>query len=263
MKNSIPCPRCSRTVAANADGQLPPWCTECGADLKADRRPVPPPLQPARPDESVSARPLKSGPIPLRGGDDLVRWDRDPVLFFHACEPAIVSSNCLMYRLYVTASDCLVFRLGRGDFSFGQVVPPPRPTPLLFHRGAIAALAIHRQQEKERRQLEERLKYLDAADEDALRGYAKARWDESFLAGPRDMRSITIDPPSLWYRFGCGVAHEGVLKFWHRTEGEMSMALPTAGDARRAVEGMTRLFGNEVEVNLRWGSGARRAGREE
>jgi hypothetical protein len=248
-------------VARNADGHLPPWCPECGVDLKADRRPIPPPLPPALPDESVSARPLKSGPIPVRGDDSLVPWDRDSVPFFHACEPAIVSSNSLMYRLYVTARECLIFRLGRGDFSFGQAVPPPRPTPLLFHRGAMAALAIHRRLEEERRQLEDRVKHLDAADEDALRGYAKARWDDSFLANPRDMRSISVNPPSLWYRFGCGVAHVGVLKSWHRTEGEMSLALPTAGDVRRAVEGMARLFGDQVEVKLRWGSGARRAGR--
>jgi hypothetical protein len=246
-------------VAANADGGLPPWCAGCGADLKAERQPFPPPLR----DESVSARPLKSGPIPLPGGDDLARWDREPVPFFHACETAVVSSNHQLYRVYVTARDCLLFRLGRGDFRFGQLVPPARPTPLLCHRGAIAALAIHREQEQERRRLEERLKYLDAADEDALRGYAKARWDDSFLAGPRDMRSIALDPPSLWVRFGCGVAHEGVLKFWHRTEGELSLALPTAGDVRRAVEGMTRLFGDRVEVNLRWGAGAKRNGREE
>lgn len=51
----IQCPSCSRTVAHDPNGRMPPWCPTCGSDLKAGAAPRAdvPATEPAAPGSSV------------------------------------------------------------------------------------------------------------------------------------------------------------------------------------------------------------------
>jgi hypothetical protein len=170
--------------------------------------------------------------------------------FFHACIPAFSECNHRLYRVYITASDLLVFALGVGPVSMGEVLPrtrsvlPPRPG---------LANAIAKMREATQLRLADRIRELDSADETALRQSAEAG-DRGFVVAPEDVSWMTLGAPSFWYRWICSVQHEAVLKFAHRTQGRWTLALPSFRDARRALEWLPRLFPDRVQVNLRWGS---------
>jgi hypothetical protein len=175
--------------------------------------------------------------------------------FFHACVPAFSDKNHRLYRIYVTTGDLLVFAIGIGAVSMGAVLPRTRsllqPQPGLVH--AIAAM-----HEAAQLQLARRIAELDVADEATLRGLA-ASGDDAFRVEREDVKWMTLGGPSLWYRWICSVQHEAVWKFAHRTLGRHVFALPSLRDARRAAEWLPRLFGERVQVTLRWGSSGRRS----
>ena len=104
-----------------------------------------------------------------------------------------------------------------------------------------------------KRQLALRIQELDAADESMLRAFAEAE-DRGFVFEPSDCLAMSLAGPSLWYRWLCGVTHEGVWKFRHLGHGNWKLALPSLRDARRAAEHLPRLFGTQVEVSLNWGA---------
>ena len=106
--------------------------------------------------------------------------------------------------------------------------------------------------------LAKRVAELDAADENGLRQYA-ASGDAAFQVTPQDLKWMTLDGPSVWYRWFNSVEHEAVWKFALRSQGRWDFALPSLRDARRAAEWLPRLFHDLVKVNLSWGS-SRRSG---
>ncbi len=218
---------------------MPPWCPHCGAGLQAPAPTAPPPA---------------TSPTPLGRAGYLPNVDAAPTeSIFHACIPGYSDNHHRLYRIYVTSGDLLVFAIGIGAVSMGEVMPRSRstrnPQPGLVE--AIAAMHEAKQLELARRVAE-----LDAADEPTLRQFAEAG-DRGFVAAPGDVNWMTLSAPSLWYRWVCGVQHEAVWKFAHRTKGRWKFALPGLRDARRAAEWLPRLFPGAVEVSVRWGSSGR------
>ena len=106
--------------------------------------------------------------------------------------------------------------------------------------------------------LAKRVAELDAADENNLRQYA-ASGDAAFQVIPQDIKWMTLDGPSTWYRWFNSVEHAAVWKFALRSQGRWDFALPSLRDARRAAEWLPQLFHDLVKVNLSWGS-SRRSG---
>jgi hypothetical protein len=172
--------------------------------------------------------------------------------FFHACIPGFSENSHRLYRIYVTAEDLLVFAIGVGPVSMGEVLPRTRPQNLPRY-GLVGAMAA--MQEAKDLHLAKRISELDAADEATLREYAVSG-DNAFALTPDDLKWMTLGGPSLWYRWFCGVQHEAVWKFAHRIQGRWTLALPSLRDARRACEYLPRLFQDFVHVSLRWGSSA-------
>ncbi len=169
--------------------------------------------------------------------------------FFHACVPGISENNHRLYRVYITASDLLVFAIGSGAVSMGEVLARTRPSQL--PQGAIANAIAMRSEAKEI-DLAKRVAQLDAADENALREYA-ASGDASFQVTPQDLKWMTLDSPSTWYRWFNSVQHEAVWKFALGSQGRWEFALPSLRDARRAAEWLPRLFHDQIKVKLSWG----------
>jgi hypothetical protein len=175
--------------------------------------------------------------------------------FFHACVPAPFSDKShRLYRFYVTPNDLLVFSLGVGAVSEGQVLPRTR-TILPPTMGGMAG-AMAKFEEAKDLHLAKRITELDTASEAMLREFAESG-DRAFVVGPEDLKWVTLSGPSLWYGWICSVQHEAVLKFHHRTQGRFSVALPSLRDARRAAEYLPRLFGDRLKVTLSWGSAGR------
>jgi hypothetical protein len=245
MSFSIPCPSCARDIAPDVGGRFPPWCRACGASYQARPEPPPAPALPPRPAGAIAPEPVPPRPTPT-GASGLA----PP--FFHACEPSLGGSHSL-FRVYVTDCDLLVFKLGEGAVSGGQIVPRSRRR--FFPGGAVAAIREH--QEREQQRLVERIRHLDQADEAALRDEASLD-HHCFVAGPDEVRNVCLDPPSFWYRWLYGTEYEAVLRFHHLRQGKVALALPSVADARRAMEEMPRVFGDRLEVKLAWGP-ARRA----
>jgi hypothetical protein len=241
MDSSVICPHCSKLISADANGRVPPWCRACGADVKPA---VPPPLPPMPPDPAVPSTPaITDRPAPARAAEPSPLTEVASPAFFHAY------ANDDVYRVYVTEFDLLVFRLGPGSVSGGQVVPRTK----MQHRfavGMVAAVAMWR--ESQRIQAGNRMReILEGADEEMLREYAEAG-DGGYVLCPDDLLGeIRIDPPS-WLSRLFGSEAEGVLRFGHRREGNKSLALPTVGDVRRSAEAIQRLFGDAAQINLPW-----------
>jgi hypothetical protein len=170
--------------------------------------------------------------------------------FFHGFVPSVMGSEHMLYRLYPTRSDLLVFAIGAGTVHYGQVIP--RPCRQAIGVGGVAG-AFSTLRENLQRRLLDRIPELDAASEEILRDLATWGKDE-FIAEPDDLRGARIDPRSLWNRALGGSEHLGVLTFSHRKQGKVVLALPSHGDARKAVEGLTGLLGDQVTINLDWGS---------
>jgi hypothetical protein len=163
----------------------------------------------------------------------------------------------LFYRIYATPADLLVFRVGTGGVSEGQLVPRTRARHMMPQVGVAGAVARLRDLEDVR--YARRIEELDAADEMTLRLLA-AGGDGSLLAEPADLTGARVDPPSWYVRHLCGTPHEGLLRFAHRRQGKFTLALPSPGDVRRAAGGLTRLLGDAARVNVYWA--AARASRE-
>jgi hypothetical protein len=156
-----------------------------------------------------------------------------------------MSSEHMLYRLYPTSTDLLVFAIGAGTVNYGQTVP--RAPRRIIGAGVAAGFAMMRETLQKR--LLERIPELDAASEETLRGLAVWGKDE-FIAGPEDLRGARLDPPSFWNRVLGGSAHVGVLTFRHHKQGKVVLALPSHGDARKAAEALTDILGDGAEVHL-------------
>jgi hypothetical protein len=171
----------------------------------------------------------------------------DRLPFFAACKLSLLSKDRADYRLYVTESDLLVLKLDPPRVDQRRVMATVIGGVL---GGAVGgALAGMLLGEEHQGRLNERAALLDLADEISLRQYA----DEgkgSFAVDPRDVSRMRIDRPSAWRRFLSGTAHEGLLRFHHRWEGEVELALLSLTDVRRAIEALPRVFGEIVEINF-------------
>ena len=232
------CGSCSKQVLANPEGRLPPWCPHCGTSLKVSEG--------ARPTPPVAA-----APMPLGRAGFMPTVDAAPTeSFFHACVPAISENHHRLYRVYITATDLLVFAIGRGAVSMGEVLARTRPSQLP-QVGMAAAIAMR--SEAKEIDLAKRVAELDAADENTLRQLALSG-DAAFQITPADVKWMTLDGPSTWYRWFNSVQHEAVWKFALRSNGRWEFALPSLRDARRAAEWLPRLFHDQVKLNLSWGS---------
>jgi hypothetical protein len=175
---------------------------------------------------------------------------RRPPDYFHGFVPSATSSEHMLYRLYPTSTDLLVFAIGEGTVNYGQVVPrSPRST--VGPGGVAAAFGVLR--ESLQRKLLERVPELDAASEETLRGLA-AWGKEEFVASPDDLRWARLDPPSLWNRVLGGSEYVGLLTFHHHKQGKVVLALPSHGDVRKAAEGLTAPLGDRVKIYLDWRS---------
>jgi hypothetical protein len=203
----------------------------------------------AKPTPAVAA-----APTPLGRAGYLPTVDTAPTeSFFHACVPGISENHHRLYRIYITSADLLVFAIGRGAVSMGEVMARTRRErlPQVGIAGAIAA-----REEAKELELAKRVAELDAADEATLREYA-ASGDAAFQVTPQDVKWMSLDSPSLWYRWFNSVEHQAVWKFALRSQGRWDFALPSMRDARRAAEWLPQIFPDQVKVNLSWGSSRR------
>ncbi len=252
MNASNFCPSCSQVILADSDGRMPPWCRHCGADLKSGAK-SPKPAASGEPPPKEPELLGAAGRIPVNG-------KLDALPYIHACIPGMLGNNTL-YRIYFTKNDLLVFRIGSGTVSAGQILPQTRPRVRPISVGLLPMIAhsVAKRNDAEQIRLAERVKELDAADETTLRDIVYTG-DAAFILGRGDITWLRIDPPSGYIRFICGLDHEGLLKFEHRVAGKMKLALPAWKDAKKAVEELPKLFGDLVQVNLAWGSAARHAG---
>jgi hypothetical protein len=243
MDNKVSCPKCSRFVSAES-GRLPPWCPGCGSILKpAPAPPAPPPL------------PDASSIVPLAAPVTLTRVaPREAPTYFHGFVPSSIGSEHMLYRLYPTSTDLLVFAIGIGTVNYGQVVPRAARQPV--GPGGVA-MAFEVMRETSQRKLLARIPELDAACEETLRSLAVWGKDE-FVASLEDLRGARLDPPSFWNRMLGGSQHVGVLTFRHRKQGKVVLALPAFGDARKAAEGLIQLQGDGASINLEWKSKGKR-----
>jgi hypothetical protein len=253
MKLTVSCPSCSAAVVSDEIGRLPPWCSRCGSTLKAKAE------APRTPAQSAAANHVPDEPVPAAAEEPAA--EATPLVtlpYFQACIPNFSSDEHELFRVYLAGNDLLVFKLGVGGVNSGHFQPRTKQRRM----GTGIAGAIAQMAEMERVRFAKRIEELDTCDEAGLRLRAAAG-DGSFTAAPTDLRDVRVDGPSWWYRYLCSVDHYAVLKFKHAQQGRMSLALPALSDARRAVEGLTQMFGDLVQVNLTWGSAARRAGRFE
>jgi hypothetical protein len=253
MSLSTLCPSCSRIIAADADGRLPPWCRHCGAEFK--KAPATARAAPAPPASSEAAVPAA-----VVGEVAATAPGRTVLNFFHACEPAFATGAHRHCRIYVTGADLLVFEVGRGDIDGSEEGLRRRRMPVIgIGAMAAVAVAVAMMREAEQDRLAARIQELDDADERTLRRYAELD-KRAFIAGPDDVAWARIDPRSLWIHYFCGIGHQGVLKLAHRTRGRHTFVLPAVTDVRRAAEALMGIFGESLRINIPWAAAASRSG---
>src|SRR5262249_11071899 len=252
MADAFACPSCSKAILPKIDGRLPPWCPHCGVDMKlaaasTSAAPAPAPSSPPQP----VAPPVAATPFGAAG----VIAPRDEVpteTYFHACVPAFSVKNHRLFRIYVMPSDLLVFALGGCEASEDQALPQAHSPATQGGAGAMATL-----QQSKPLNVAGRVAELDAADAMTLRQIAESG-DGAFVVGRDDVKSMTLAGPSFWWSRICKVRHEGLLKFDHRKQGQLTYALLRLRDARRAAEYLPRLFPDRLEISLSWCSAGRR-----
>src|SRR5690349_10812311 len=106
MNASTLCPSCSQIILPDAEGRMPPWCRHCGSDLKSSSKDPSP--------AATADTPPNEEPTPLdAAGDPPVNGQSQSLSYIHACVPGLLGRN-LLYRIYFTKTDLLVFRLGAG-----------------------------------------------------------------------------------------------------------------------------------------------------
>src|SRR5947209_3376455 len=91
MELKISCPGCSRIISGT-DGRLPPWCPNCGADLKGkvDQRPTP---------GTTSVPPQFTSKT---FGSEIAPAGASRFPYFHGSDPSFSSEDHRLYRLYIT-----------------------------------------------------------------------------------------------------------------------------------------------------------------
>jgi hypothetical protein len=244
MPEAFICPSCSKNLPPTTDGRPPPWCTYCGVDMKTDA---------ARAALPLPSRPFPS-PTPFGPAGLIETGDAAPnQTYFHACVPAFSEKNHRLFRIYTMPSDLLVFALGGwvgSDEQTAPRTPSTQPSPAGIP-GATATL-----HESKPSHLTERIAELDAADAMTLRQIAESG-DRAFVVGRDDVKTMTLAGPSFWWRWICKVGHEGLLKFDHRKQGQVTYALLRPRDARRAFDHLPRIFGERLQISLSWGTARR------
>src|SRR5438445_6613549 len=163
MSVAIACPGCAKIINADAEGRLPPWCRHCGASFTASA---------ASGNARAPATADPGAPAPVAAEARPAAAPPPRVLFIQGCDASIWSSDRALHRIYLTGSDLLVFQIGYGVVSAGEVIPRTKPRRV-FAGGMAGAMAMMR--EAERSRLAARIPELDEADESALRRYA-AEW---------------------------------------------------------------------------------------
>src|SRR3954454_19691362 len=135
MTSTTPCPGCARPVCADGNARPPPWCPKCGASLRGPAE-APRPAE-APPPPAVQTAP---GPAPAPAVAPAAAEACPGPVCFHGCAASFFGGHRL-FRLYATATDLLVFRIGTGVVSGGQLVPRPPKRNNLPAFGLAAAVA--------------------------------------------------------------------------------------------------------------------------
>jgi hypothetical protein len=231
MPSLINCPSCSRAVPMN-DGRMPPWCRSCGASLN---------------EKSVRAATAKEPQAAAVTPPSLPS--------FHACVPQVLQHERLTaYRFYVAAEELLVFPAGLASIQEGIFVPQSRAASLKSMHSGAGGLAGAFQQWSESKAMHaaDRLAELEGATEAMLVAAAQAG-DGALALRPVDLSQVHIDPPGGWFGMLRGFRCTALLNLGHTKFG--TLALPSASDCRVAIEGLTKLLGKSLVVNVPWGAG--------
>jgi hypothetical protein len=227
MQGSIHCPSCSRGIQVEAGGRLPPWCRACGVSLS----------------DALSAAAPVGETVP------------QPPAYFHACVPQVLQHERLTsYRFYAVGGELLVFPAGLGSIQSGQFVPQTRANQVkgLIAPGAGLAGAWQRWADLQAAQAAEQLAELEGSTESVIvQGAREIKGAVAIPAG--ELSRVRIEAAGTWFSLTRGFRCAAILKLGYARFG--TLALPSLTDTRQAVEGLTKLLGSALEVDLPRGQG--------
>jgi hypothetical protein len=251
MSVALNCSSCTRSIPIDLDGRLPPWCRHCGATLS--RNAVPqivepastplPPVEQPKPSEPRAQAIVQSTPIKPRD-----------VPFFQAVVPQVLSHERLRgMRFYVVNGELLVFPSGLGSIRDGQYVPQTHISRVPGGIGHGAHQISYGMRQNDMNSIRENgdLSTLAGASEAAISEAARTIFGAAAIEA-EDIGPSRIESTGTWFALTRGFSCAAVLKLGY--PGFKTLALPSISDARRAVGGLRSLIGDQLVVDLPWGS---------
>jgi hypothetical protein len=151
-------------------------------------------------------------------------------------------AGCL-YRIYVTSVDLLCVKMGRDSI----------PVPRYSGGGFIAANAEYQNYEEARqafeREVEEEGQMLDRRGVAGIRIFIKAN-KRGFQFDADDLHEVRLDYVGKWKRlFFCRPTPAFILD--SPADGRLKFCLPAKKDVVIAIHELGRLFGDDLQVNVR------------
>jgi predicted amidophosphoribosyltransferase len=250
--NSLSCPSCSRIIQTELGGRLPPWCKACGATLSSTR---------STPAGTATVAEQKVAPIVRERATATIAAQptlkpaasQAEVSHFQVVIPQILTHERLSaYRFYATSNALLGFPAGFGSIRDGQYVPQNHVSRVLGGIGHGAKMLNAQRINSELSSLRdaEFLDNLEGSSEAVLLN-AVASVCGAVVIDPADLHRVRIESVGLGFALTRGFKCPAILKLGYSNFG--TLALPSLTDARRAVEGLGRLLGDALEVDLPWG----------
>jgi len=176
------------------------------------------------------------------------------VPFFQAVVPQVLSHERLRgMRFYVVNGELLVFPTGLGSIRDGQYVPQTHISrvPGDIGHGAHQNSYVMRQNDMNSIRENADLSTLAGASEAAISEVARTMHGTVAIEA-EDIGPSRIESTGTWFALTRGFSCAAVLKLGY--PGFVTVAFPSITDARRAVEGLCSLIGDQLIIDLPWGS---------
>lgn len=260
----IRCPSCNFSYVADLAGSLPPWCSKCGADLKAKPSALTQAVSQALPNRETastyanapaagdwtssnyaSKSPAAKAPsfapnIPV--ATTPLRSPANPftTATYFEVRGGRKNASKRLFRVYVRENELLCIDFGSDTPTIGQNI--------WMGQGLLGAAIAKALKERQRKQNFDRQWHLDCVDDAELEQMA-ASGGKHHRLGRNDIQEMTIEALTGWQRFWTKDRSYGTILFRRADGVKFRFEVLKPEGMKSALDHFPGIFGDRLAIN--------------